>query len=99
MIKVLCTVVFILGSGVRQVERMDGSMVDEHEDYLIVDFGPEVPVEPQVRWVKENDCTYYEDPSIVYGDFLKLKELADREAAADKKKWADFVTKQKAKKK
>jgi hypothetical protein len=68
MVKVLCTVVFILGSGYRQVEQLDGIVLKNNGGpKIFVDFGSGTP-EPQARWVPENDCQYYEDPSKVYGD-------------------------------
>lgn len=77
MIKVLCTVVVILGDGYRDVRQLDGFVVREgvsgYNETLYVDFGEAMP-SPQVRWVHENDCLYYEDPSKHYEEFERLNE-------------------------
>lgn len=76
MVKVFCTVVFILGSGARQVEQLDGIVVkDSNGPRIFVDFGDNVPTGPQVLWVEENSCQYYEDPSKVYGNPNVLAEF------------------------
>lgn len=80
MIKVLCTVVVVLADGYRDVRQMDGIVVKEgrsgFNETLYVDFGEEMP-SPQVRWIHENDCKYYEDPSKHYGDWEKLESFKE----------------------
>lgn len=90
MIRVLCTVVVIMASGYRDVRQLDGHLVNEGNDgrneTLLVDFGDQLPT-PQVRWVKENDCIYYGDPSKVYGDWLKERDQANKEAEEHRKQF------------
>lgn len=91
MIKVFCTVVIVLGSGYRLVDTLDGYMTNErttgNKEQIMVDFGDAMPFGPQSRWVDENDCQYYEDPVKQYSEYLKIKELNDKERIKDENKW------------
>lgn len=98
MLKVLCTVVIILADGYRDVRELDGFVVKEgvrdSNEYVYVDFGDTMPT-PQVRWVRENDCQYYEDPSKHYADYLANKRLQEEQAKADRERWRTAIKRMK----
>lgn len=92
MVNVLCTVVFILGTGARQVEQLGGVMTDESGDSILVDFGAKVPEgQKQVRWVRENDCLYPDNPEAHYNEYLKNKELGEQLAKEQTEHWKQVV--------
>lgn len=76
MIKVVCTVVTILSTGYKQVSKAEGHMTNEgvkgRQERLLVDFGPNLPSPPRVRWVDENDCIYLDTTHIEtdYNNYL-----------------------------
>ena len=75
MLKVLCTVVFVLGSGYRHVEQLDGIVLKSTSGpRILVDFGNTVPVGPEAVWVNENDCQYYQDPVKYYEEEQRVKQ-------------------------
>jgi len=71
-IAVLCTVAFIDATNYLHVWSVSGTAVKEGASKdgrarLYVDFGPKIPIGPQVRWVDENDC--------IFTDKTYVKEL------------------------
>lgn len=92
MIKVLCTIVIISGTGYRNVLQLDGYMVNEAQtngnERVLIDFG-DVIEEPTARWVPENDCLYYDGSHLEtqYKDYLKSKELGEKMSKEDRDKW------------
>ena len=81
MIRVACTVVFVLGTGYRQVKELDGIVVNTQDQValapakILVDFGPQVPVGPEAVWVNDNDCVYYDNPEQTHDYLDGLKEV------------------------
>lgn len=86
LLKVLCTIVIIGPYGSRDVKQLDGVVVKEQGSKLYVDFSP-APISPQVQWANENDCTYYDEPEKVYGDFLDLQQQWKAETEANRQKF------------
>lgn len=94
MLKVLCTVVIILASGYRDVRQLDGFVVKEgvkaNDEYVYVDFGDSIPT-PQVRWIRENDCQYYDDPAKQYAEWVEMKRLKDAKSQMDREHWRNAI--------
>jgi hypothetical protein len=86
-LKVLCTVAVVLANGYKDVRRLEGYEQRQVADYLLVQFRPEdfedvVDIgEPSTRWVKENDCLYFDNAERRADGDAKLEDLH--------RQWAD----------
>jgi pyruvate/2-oxoacid:ferredoxin oxidoreductase beta subunit len=92
--KVICSILIILGTGERQYLQLQGTEVKERYDDLYVYF-PTLEHPPQTRWVNNNDCQYLDMKASEIQEFEDLKKYWKKIQEDDRKKWEDYWKTQK----
>jgi len=91
VVEVWCSVLIVLGTGERVLVDAKGFMGDESGDSILVHFQDNLGEGTSAKWVRENDCQYLGDVEKNYQDYLRTREIADKIALEDQKKWKNII--------